>query len=94
MRYLIVFLVSTRALDASYAQSSTCFTDWSAAAAVVKSEELVTLDQLTKLAPVKFGGEIVRSALCESEKGHVYRLTIRDSDGRLKSIVVDAKHPF
>jgi uncharacterized membrane protein YkoI len=94
MRFVIFCLAQALSLDASFAQSSACFSDWSAAAAVVKSEGLVTLDELTKLAPSKFGGEIVRSALCESEKGHVYRLTIRDANGRLMSVVVDAKHPF
>lgn len=94
MRTLLILLATASALNVSWAQSSVCFADWSAASAVVKSQGLMTLDQLTKLAPTKLGGEIVRSTLCEGEKGHVYRLIIRDRAGQLKTVVVDAKHPF
>ena len=94
MRTVLILLATTWALNVSWAQTSACFADWSAASAVVKSQGLMTLDQLTKLAPAKLGGEIVRSALCEGENGHVYRLVIRNREGQLKTVVVDAKHPF
>lgn len=61
---------------------------------MVKAEGLVTIDQLTKLAPAKLGGEIVRSSLCESKAGFVYKLVVRTVGGQMKSIEVDAKHPF
>jgi uncharacterized membrane protein YkoI len=76
------------------AQTGTCLTDWTAAGAIVKSEGLVTVDQLTKLAPSKLGGDIVRISLCEAKTGYVYKLVIKDAGGQIKNMVVDAKSPF
>lgn len=76
------------------AGSGACYPDWSAASILVKAEGLVTLDQLTRMAPQKLGGEIVRSTLCEAENGFVYRLVVRTADGQMKSIAVDARFPF
>jgi hypothetical protein len=72
----------------------TCFTDWSAASIIVKAESLFPVDQLAKLAPSKLNADVVRSALCETQTGFVYKLVVRDKSGVLKSLTVDAKHPF
>lgn len=74
--------------------NETCFTDWSTASTIVKAESLVPVDQLAKFAPTKLGGDLVRSALCETETGYVYKLVVRDRAGVVKSLTVDAKHPF
>lgn len=76
------------------AANDACFTDWTAASILVKAEGLVTLDTLTRLAPSKLGGDIVRSSLCETKNGFVYRLVVRTREGSMKSLSVDAKHPF
>jgi uncharacterized membrane protein YkoI len=92
LRLLTILLGLIWASAASAADA--CFSDWSAASIMVKTEGLVTLDQLTKLAPAKLGGEIVRSSLCEARTGFVYKLVVRTKDGQMRSISVDAKHPF
>ena len=89
-----VLLAATLAPLAAFGQSEPCFADWSAAGAVVKSEGLVTVDQLTKLARSKLGGEVVRTTLCESKGGYVYKLVMREPSGQLNTITVDAKKPF
>ena len=43
------------------ADSGRCFSTWSEAAQVVRSERLVVLEQLSRLARARFGGEIVKS---------------------------------
>lgn len=91
---LLILLGTTWASFGAVAQADACFSDWSAASIIVKAESLVTVEQLTKLAPAKLGGDVVRSALCETKSGFVYKLVIRDKTGQLKSHVVDAKHPF
>jgi uncharacterized membrane protein YkoI len=98
MRTLIIlFLVWLAAASAplpAAAQGEPCFADWAAASAVVKAEGLVTVDQLTKLAPARLGGDVVRTTLCETRAGYVYKLVIRDAAGQIKTITVDAKKPF
>ena len=91
---VIILLAATLVPLAAFGQSEPCFADWSAAGAVVKSEGLVTVDQLTKLARAKLGGEVVRTTLCESKGGYVYKLVIRDASGQINTVTVDAKKPF
>ena len=93
-RAIFLLLGLTRASFAAFAANDACFSDWSAASILVKAEGLVTIEQLTKLAPSKLGGEIVRSTLCETKTGFVYKLVVRDKSGIVKSLIVDAKHPF
>ena len=93
-RSALLLLGLTWASFAVSAANDACFSDWSAASILVKAEGLVTIEQLTKLAPAKLGGEIVRSTLCEAKTGFVYKLVVRTTGGQMKSIEVDAKHPF
>lgn len=91
---LLTFLLSLTWAPVASPAADACFSDWSAASIMVKTEGLVTLDKLTKLAPLKLGGEIVRSSLCEAKTGFVYKLVVRTKDGQMKAVAVDAKHPF
>ena len=72
----------------------TCMTDWSLAAAVVRKEGLTTVEQLSKLAHKSGAGDIVRTTLCEDGGTYVYRLVVKDRNGQLKSLTVDARKPF
>ena len=93
-RLTLILLGTTFVSFWASAQNAACFADWSSASAIVKSQGLVTLEHLTKLGPSKLGGEIVRSSLCDSPSGFVYKLIVRNSSGQLKNITVDARHPF
>jgi uncharacterized membrane protein YkoI len=94
VRYTLLLLGLTWASFPATAASDACFSDWSAASILVKAESLVPIEQLTKMAPARLGGEIIRSTLCESKTGFVYKLVVRTSGGQMKAIEVDAKHPF
>ena len=94
IRLTLILLGTTFAPFWANAQNGACFADWSSASIIVKAEGLMTVEQLTKLGPSKFGGDVVRSTLCENKSGFVYKLIVRDSSGQMKNITVDAKHPF
>jgi hypothetical protein len=76
------------------AQTGDCLTDWADASAIVKSHDLASLADVTRMVATNHGGVIVRSSLCETPTGHVYRLIIRDARGQLTTLTVDAAHPF
>ena len=86
--------VSATAPQAARAEASLCLSNWSEARAVVKREGLVTVEQLVKLVPVKFGGDILRIALCQSDDAFTYRLVIREPSGIIRQLTVDARQPF
>lgn len=72
----------------------TCMADWSQAASVVRKEGLTTVEQLLKLAHKSGAGDIVRTTLCEDAGTYVYRLVVKDRNGQLKTLTVDARKPF
>lgn len=76
------------------AQGDACFSDWAAAAIVIKAESLMTVEELTQLAPSKLAGNVVRTSLCENDRGFIYKLVIKDKSGQIKLLTVDAKSPF
>ena len=71
-----------------------CIADWSIAAPIVRKEGLATVEALSRLAQAKISGNIVKTTLCEENGGFVYRLVIRDLEGRLSNRTVDARAPF
>lgn len=72
----------------------TCMADWSVAASIVRKEGLTTVEQLIKLAAKSGAGSIVRTTLCEADGTFVYRIVLKDDDGKLKTMTVDARKPF
>lgn len=85
-------LAVTSAAPAGAAES--CFADWSVAAPIVKTEGLATVEQLSQLARSSGSGEIVKTTLCRSDAGYVYRVVLKDGKGQLKTLSVDARKPF
>ena len=76
------------------ASAGSCYADWSEAAPIVLKEKLTTVEALAVLAKARIPGAIVKTTLCEESEGFVYRLLIRDSNGRLTNRTVDARSPF
>lgn len=71
-----------------------CFDDWSAAAAAVKQHKLVPVAELGAVAKRRGDGQLVRTELCKSGNGYVYKVVLRDKSGRLTRRTVSAKRPF
>lgn len=72
---------------------SRCIADWSQAAPIVRSEKLLTVEQLTRAARGKIKGDIVKTTLCQDDGTWVYRLILRVK-GNLEIKTVDARNPF
>jgi len=71
-----------------------CFPDWSIAAPIVHREKLATVEALSTIAARQIPGSIVKTTLCEEEGTFVYRIVVREADGKLTSRTVDARSPF
>ena len=98
-RMRILFLISICVLmaggfNAAWANDERCFDDWSVGAVVVKTQGLVSVQELTTQAAARLQGKIVKTTLCERAGGHVYFLVVRSSEGQLKTVMLDARRPF
>lgn len=71
-----------------------CISDWSVAAPLVQREQLVTVEALAALAKARIAGDIVKASLCAGNDGWSYRLVVRERNGKLKMLSLDARHPF
>jgi uncharacterized membrane protein YkoI len=71
-----------------------CYADWSQAAALVRQEGLVAVDELTRLARERHQSEVIKTTLCLDGDRYVYRLVIRRHHGPLHVVIVDARQPF
>lgn len=69
----------------------TCVTDWGKAGEIVSKNGFVTVEELARTSNKRFGGSIIKAALCEGEAGYFYRLVVKRPTGRLISTVVSAK---
>jgi len=94
IRNLIAVLIAVAASLPIRAEAGGCYADWSVAAPIVRKEGLATVSALWKRAQGNISGDIVKTTLCEENGGFVYRLVIRDANGRLFNRKVDARAPF
>jgi len=74
--------------------TAACFPDWSIAAPIVHREKLATVEALSTIAATQIPGSIVKTTLCEENGIFVYRIVVREGDGKLTSRTVDARSPF
>lgn len=75
------------------AAAEECLTDWGAAGAIVRSQKLVPVAELSKSQAVGAAEEIVKATLCRDGDDYIYKLVLRDTKGQLKTVVVDARKP-
>ncbi len=88
-------LLAASLLYSSSAQAQlACISDWSEAAPIVRREGLVPIELVDRLARDRSSVMILRSALCRDQDRYVYRLTVRGGEGTMRTLVVDARHPF
>jgi hypothetical protein len=94
MRRIILSLIATAVALPQVGATDGCIADWSIAAPIVHKEGLTTVDALSRIAAAERAGVIVKTTLCESNGGYVYRIVVRDEHGKLTSRTVDARAPF
>lgn len=91
-----VFAFSLAALvgATSGRSETTCIASWSDAAPIVQANALISVEALTREAPSKLDGSIVKATLCEENGRYIYSLVLREKGGKLKQTKVDAKRPY
>jgi uncharacterized membrane protein YkoI len=84
----------TRPQDARIVAEAKCWSDWSEAAVIVRRETLMPVERVNKLARDKHpGAEIIKVTLCEEVGKFVYRVVLRQRQGQLQSVSLDARQP-
>jgi hypothetical protein len=73
------------------AQAEECFNDWGLAGEIVRHEKLLTVEEISKSLAADGVGQLVKTTLCRTADGYMYRLVIRKSSGQLKTTIMSAK---
>jgi hypothetical protein len=68
-----------------------CLTDWGMAGQIVRRENLITVEDVSKSLAADGIGELVKTTHCRSPEGYVYRLVIRVPTGQLRTSVITSK---
>lgn len=79
---------------AARAETGTCYDTWSLAAAVVKQEGLISVEELNRQAPKRLDGTIIRVTLCKENDRFVYRVVVKSPGGQVRNLTLDARKPF
>lgn len=73
------------------ADADECLTDWGMAGQIVRRQNLITVEEVSRSLASGGIGELVKTTLCRSDNGYFYRLVIRSPTGRLKTTVINAR---
>jgi hypothetical protein len=68
-----------------------CLTDWGMAGQIVRRENLITVDEVSKSLEADGIGQLVKTTLCRSDDGYFYRLVVRCPPAKQKTTVMTAK---
>ena len=94
MRSFVASFVFVLALagpvDAAPAATGDCFPNWSDAAPIVARERLMPARHVQQMSRRQLPGDVVRITLCREEAGYVYLLLMRDGQGRISNLKIDA----
>ena len=88
-----IVMAAAAGLNARPVKAADCMADWATASQIVKSENLLTVEQLPSVAADQIQGQIVKTQLCRENGSYVYRLVVRDPKGQMKTVVLDARGP-
>lgn len=68
-----------------------CLSDWGMAGQIVRRENLITVEEVSRSLAADGIGELVKTTLCRSDDGYFYRLVIRSPTGQLRTTVMTAR---
>ena len=68
-----------------------CLTDWGMAGQIVRRENLITVEEVSRSLAADGIGKLVKTTLCRTEAGYFYRLVIRSPTGQLRTTVMTAR---
>jgi hypothetical protein len=92
--FLFAALMALSPAPAAIGESVRCFEDWSDAAPIVQSEQLIPTRELQTWVRKRLKGKVIRVTLCQDGDRYVYRLLVREPKGRIRNRTVDAKGPL
>jgi hypothetical protein len=78
-------------LPCSLTHADDCLSDWGMAGQIVRRENLITVEEVSRSLAADGIGELVKTTLCRSDAGYFYRLVIRSPTGQLRTTVMTAK---
>jgi hypothetical protein len=68
-----------------------CLSDWGMAGQIVRRENLITVEEVSKSLAADGIGQLVKTTLCRSQDGYFYRLVVRSPTGQLRTTVITAR---
>lgn len=87
----LILVFALLSMGAAAARADECLTDWGVAGEIVRHEKLLTVDEVSRSLAADGVGQLVKTTLCHSTGGYVYRLVIRQPSGRLTTTIMSAK---
>ena len=90
---LLVGPAGLAAARAAPAAGDTCFSNWSDAAPIVARERLIPARDVQEMSRRQLPGDVIRITLCREEAGYVYLVLMRDGQGRVSNLKIDAHSP-
>jgi uncharacterized membrane protein YkoI len=92
--HVAVFALAAVAGATTGRGETSCIGSWSEAAPIVAANGLTPVETLTREAPERLNGNIVKATLCEEDGRYIYSLVLRQEGGKLKQKKVDARRPY
>jgi hypothetical protein len=85
------WLAAAVVLPCGPVRADDCLTDWGMAGQIVRRQNLITVEEVSRSLAADGIGELVKTTLCRSDEGYFYRLVIRMPTGELRTTVMHAK---
>lgn len=93
-RYVAAPLLLIGATNSAEASPLKCLSTWSEASPVVTAQQLASVEELNRQVAKLELGELLMTTLCHDGDRYVYRLMVRSTKGRVRTLTVDADQPF
>jgi len=90
---MAVVVLATESWTIASASDEQCHSDWATASTIVASRNMVNVAELSRIAREKFDGQVMTARLCNDGDGYFYRVVIRQDDGRVKRVKINATTP-
>jgi hypothetical protein len=87
----VAVFTAAAAMLPGLARAEDCLNDWGMAGQIVRRENLMTVEEVSKSLAADGIGQLVKTTLCRSDTGYFYRLVIRMPTGQLRTTVMEAK---
>jgi hypothetical protein len=85
------FVGAAAMLACGGAGADECLTDWGMAGQIVRRQNLITVEEVSRSLALGGIGELVKTTLCRSDNGYFYRIVVRSPTGQLKTTVITAR---